>query len=502
MAIRTVGLWMAAGAALVACTHGESAATPDAGRPSGPASPSPGPTAAPAPTGGMAPAPAHPDAGAAAASLLPFAVTLQNSGRHGDALLLNVQGNDPAAQTTEAQVQLLDAMMAPVMAFDTNWDGVPDASSTRIHFDQSTLGQKSFQTTITLAGLYGAAPSTAFAVVSLSDANGNLSAPVTAALRPQPVQPQGSSCDTLAVANRCDEGLWCTGMPATCQTAAVPSLTQVAYFGGSSPAQLFAGTDQAEDLASLQVDFLDTNGKSLIVDLSSDGTATPSASVLLDAQGALGQAFFFENDPSTTFAGAVPKISVTPTDSFGNSGKPVVATLATQPVIASGMSCDPRGFVACATGTACSPGVFGITNHCAALSSLQTDKCNAAPPPATSGALAGWGAVSGVSLWDPPVGCSTATAVNHPESIVMLKLAQATTTLTISTAMPETNFDTVLYVLPGCATSSASALACNDDTQGYTSTVTLMNVAAGTYAIVVDSATSHVGTFGLSIQSQ
>jgi hypothetical protein len=131
--------------------------------------------------------------------------------------------------------------------------------------------------------------------------------------------------------------------------------------------------------------------------------------------------------------------------------------------------------------------------------SLQTSKCSGAAVAVTTGALAAWGAARGTSLWDPPPGCALVSEVGHPESLVTLTLASAVSTLTVSTAMPETNFDTVLYVLPGCPSTSSQALGCNDDTQGYSSTVTLTNVAAGSYTIVVDSATSQAGQFGLSV---
>jgi len=84
---------------------------------------------------------------------------------------------------------------------------------------------------------------------------------------------------------------------------------------------------------------------------------------------------------------------------------------------------------------------------------------------------------------------------------VMLKVDHDVSSLTVSTATPETDFDTVLYVLPACASSSSQALGCNDDTQGYSSTVTLTNVPAGTYVVVVDSASSRTGHFGLSVSA-
>jgi hypothetical protein len=483
MAIRRLGWWLTAAAAMVACKSGGEAAS-HAGATGGSPSSSGGQAG---PLGGS-PTPA---------SNGELTVTLQNSGRHGYDLLFTIQGGDAAGLTTEAQVQLLDAANAPVVAFDTNWDGLPDSAQKRLHFDQSTLGQKTFKQTITLPQLYAQAPTIASAIVALSDANGTLSPSVTVTLLPQAIAKQGDRCDTSDVADRCADGLWCTGTPATCQMAASPSLTRVAYYGGDSPSELILGSDQAEDLSSLRIDFLDSNNKPVIVDLSGDNT--PGSSAIVDVRSAAGQTFFFENDPVAAFTAVVPKIQVTPTDSLGHVGAPVMATLAAQPTLAAELSCDAYGFSQCAAGTACSPGVPGITNRCTGLSVLQTAKCAAAPQATSAGLLSAWGVVSGISVWDPPAGCAPATAVGHPESVVMLTLTQSVSALTISTATPETNFNTVVYVLPECTTSSSGALGCNDDTQGYSSTVTLANVPAGSYAIVVDSVTQQTGQFGLAI---
>ncbi len=484
MAIGKLGLWLTAAAALVACKSGGEAASHGTG-----GSSQTGPGATGGPPGSML----------TPVSNGTLSVTLQNSGRHGYDVLFTIQGTDSAGQTSEAQVQFLDASNAPVIAFDTNWDGLPDSSQKRLHFDQSTLGQKTFTQTITLPQLYAQAPTIASAIVALSDTTGKLSSTVTATLATQAVVKPGGRCDTAEIADRCDDGYYCTGTPATCQTAAAPAVTRIAYYGGSSPSELFLGTDQAEDIASLQINFMDSNNKPVVLDVSGDNVSAPGSSTILDVSSVGGQTFFFENDPAAAFASAVPRIQVTPTDSLGRVGTSMSASMTTQPTIAPNLSCDAYGFSLCATGTACSPGIPGGSNKCTSVPILQTAKCAAAPQATSAGLLAGWGLVSGVSVWDPPVGCASVTAVGHPESLVMLDLTQSVAALTISTATPETDFNTVVYVLPECATSSSEAIGCNDDTQGYSSTVTLTNVPAGTYAIVVDSVTSQTGHFGLTI---
>jgi hypothetical protein len=520
MKIGRLGFWLTTSAALAACSGSHSKAgdqdtdpgstTGSSGTSGSSSGTSSGSTSKPktdaGASGSSSDAGAHPktDAGDAG-PLQAFAVTLQNSGRHGTSLYFAVQGSDANAQTTEMQVQLQNAAGATVTAFDTDWDGVADSASTRLHFDTSTLGETNFTTSITLPGMVANVPSIAQAVVSLVDQSGNVGTPMTVMLDQQPIVMSGGACDIHEVANRCADGFVCSGTGdaganATCETAPAPSLSQVAYYGGTNPAQIFLGNDPAEDLQTIVVAFEDSTGNSISVDLSGDGTI--ASSVSLNALTATGQAFYFEDNPVPSFTTQVPKISVTPIDSQGHSGTPVVAALSNQPVRSNGQMCDAYGVTACSTNSACSPGIVGAANTCSAVSSLQMTKCTAATAALTTGQLAGWGLVQGTSLWDPPAGCALASEVGHPETVLSLKLTQNVNTLTLSTAMPETDFDTILYVLPSCATSSATALGCNDDTQGYSSTLTLTNVAAGSYYVVVDSANSQAGHFGLSISTQ
>jgi hypothetical protein len=420
-------------------------------------------------------------------------------GRHGETLVLDIQGSDPAAQTTEADVKLLDANGAPVIAFDTNWDGKPDAAETILHFDQPTVGQKAFTTTITLPELYASLPSIASATVALSNVWHEMSTPITATLVPQAVADMNASCDPKEIDNRCPDGAACTGTTPTCQPADPPSFTHVAYYGSPNPAEVFEGANPAGALSIIDVSFFDNAGNPVNVDL---GNGTLTSSVALQANGAADPTFSFVSNPAQNFTTSVAKITATPVDSLRRAGPPVSATLAQQPAAATGRACDPSGYIGCFTGNACSPGIAGQNNLCGGIPTLQAAKCAAATTSTTAGFLAAWGVAQGVSLWDPPTGCTLPTEINEPEALVTLKLAKAVATLTVSTATPETNFDTVVYIVPSCATSSAQAIGCNDDTQGFTSTVTAMNVAAGTYTIVVDSANSIGGQFGLTVTTQ
>jgi hypothetical protein len=433
---------------------------------------------------------------------------MANVGRQGQTLVFTVKGADPAGQTSEIQASVFDKDGNPVDAFDTNWDGLPDANATRFHFDASTLGQKSFTGTVTLPGVYGQTPGIASAKIALSNVQGAQSPSVTVALSEQTVSGAGQACDPAEVTSRCTIGLGCSGTPATCQASVAPSLTQVAYYGGAAPMQLFVGNDPDEDLQTIQVAFLGTDGGPMTIDLGTQTNPDLESSTALNARGAAGQSFVLANYPAADFTTSVPAIAATPVDSLGHQGPTVTAKLSTQPAHIAGQSCDAYGLTGCAQGSFCSPGVVGATNTCGVLVALQQSKCTSAAAPATSGVLAAWGIAQGTSIWDPPSDCVAAFEVGNPESVVALKLTTTVSSLTISTAVPETNFDTILYVLSSCASSTSTetattsnVLACNDDApgQGFASTVTLTNVAPGTYYVVVDSAFSTGGQFGLTV---
>ncbi len=87
---------------------------------------------------------------------------------------------------------------------------------------------------------------------------------------------------------------------------------------------------------------------------------------------------------------------------------------------------------------------------------------------------------------------------------MVITLAQTAATLTLSTEGPGTNFDTVLYLLPGCPDTSAMALGCADDVAPGTPTsrLVLHNVPAGKYLAVVDSFGFGGGTFQLKATVQ
>jgi hypothetical protein len=428
--------------------------------------------------------------------------TFRNIGRRGDTLHLRMSGTDEAKQTSAAHVRFTDENDVMVNALDTDWDGVADAAEGTFHFDTSTLGSATFEGTITLPSTFGPSSKIKKAFVSLENEAGVRSTEIAATMAVQAVKLENEPCDERKIESRCDTGLACSGTPATCQPGSAPVLSKVAYFGGASPKMVFRGEEADEDIASVSIEFLDnqSNAKSVVV-AGEEQDAITASNISVDARGsAFGTTFFVETVPAASFVSQVPKIAATAVDSVGRPSARIITPVTALPVRNMGQACDPDGFDACTASAVCFPGIRSEVNTCKAASTTRTQKCNAAPVlDPSKGALRAYGTVSGVSLWDAPAGCVPNDATGRPEAAVQLHLGAAAPSLTITTALPETNFDTALYLIPACASSSTTALGCNDDTKGYSSTLTLTNVPAGDYTIVVESVQMRGGRFGVAI---
>jgi len=430
------------------------------------------------------------------------AVSFKNVGRRGDTLRIAVKGADTLKETSAIHVKLVDEADAPVVALDTDWDGVPDAAERRFHFDASTLGQATFTGTVLIPNAFPQTSKIAKVIVALEDEAGGQSATKSQPIALQLTKGENEACDPLQVADRCQEGMACAGTPSACLAGVAPQLTRVGYFGGASPRMIFQGNEPDEDLKSVGVEFLDASGNPKTVNLGSEDAPEMSGAITLDARSAPpGAAFTLMSTPIQGFDALVPKIAATVTDAYGHASTRVVAAAAALPVRSAGQACDAGGFDTCATGNVCAPGLAGVENKCAAATTVRTAKCaaGAALDPATPKKRA-FGVVAGASLWEPPAGCVPAESLTRPETAVRLHLGALAPTLVVTTALPETDFDTAIYVIPACAATSAAALGCNDDVQGFSSTLTLQNVPAGDYTIVVESIQARGGRFGLSVE--
>ncbi len=82
------------------------------------------------------------------------------------------------------------------------------------------------------------------------------------------------------------------------------------------------------------------------------------------------------------------------------------------------------------------------------------------------------------------------------EKIYRLDLASAIANLNVTTAGPDTDFDTLVYVRAGC---TGPELACNDDDSTLDAVVDTGPLAAGTYFIFIDGFGPYSGTATVTI---
>lgn len=264
---------------------------------------------------------------------------------------------------------------------------------------------------------------------------------------------------------------------------------------------LFQGSDQADDVSSMHVEFLDAQGKPLSIDMTGHNDMASAFELTVGAASSLGT-FFFDNQAAAGFDVMVPQLAATPIGASSGSGARVTAKLAAPPLKAVGQPCDPRGFIGCTTGNLCAPGATAGSFVCATAATALGNVAKSAPTVDPTKKTMAYGYASGASLFEPPAGCLANGAKGRSEGVVKLHLPSAVASLEISTSRAETNFDTVVYLLPGAVTSAAAAtaIACNDDALGTSSTVFATNLTAGDYTIVVDSVSSGDGEFALTIK--
>ena len=428
------------------------------------------------------------------------------SGRAGHDLRIELVGKDPNGDATGVHVEALDAAGAPVLAFRASLSVDPDSAETTQAFDAPVKGA-SFVGSVTFRGLAFEHPLIASMSVAVVDAAGNAATSETVAVAPQTLAGLGEACDAKYVTSRCGAGFGCRGTPPACAEGLAPELTQLAYLNDAAGARiLLAGEEPEDDLATIHLEFLDAAGAPLQVDF--DGDEAPDGDAFdVDATGkGADGAFFVRVDPAGEFGVLVPQIAATAIDAAGHSGARKTIKQTKPSAKGSGSTCDPRGFDACTASSVCSPGVVGVANTCKAVASLRASECNLAPEivVAASGTEKAVGLASGPSLWDAPVGCSSADPVGRPEGSVRVVLSEAVAKLTLSTAEAGTNFDTVVYLLPACGVGEP--MGCSDDTEGEVvsaaGTLTLEKVEAGEYLVVVDSWGAAGGVFTLSVSAQ
>jgi len=422
-------------------------------------------------------------------------------GRQGDAVRFTVTGTQPDAGVYSISVVFEDGSNAPVKVFDAAWDGSASSAEGRIAFDAPVKGID-FTATATATSLANVSK-LANAKVRLIDGRDQASDEVEVEIVPQSQVALGDACDPKNIDDRCAVGQSCTGKPSVCTDGVAPTIAELKYLHG--PVILTRGTDPDDDVSLVHVEFLDANNKPVIID--SDLMITtfdyPAANAPLSG------IFWEQQNPTAPVEKLVSRVRVTAIDSLGHQSAPSTANLSNVTRAGDGITCDPRGFIACIPDYVCAPGPSGpspVTGRCTKLKTARTAECTAdAKLDPEKGITVTAGRIDGVSLWDPPAECTNPENLDFPEASVSLHLANAVSKLTVTTQRPETDVDTVLYLMPACASDTSTALGCNDDGVdggGYTSTITLSDVPAGDYTIVVEAGRPAGGSFGLSVTAE
>ncbi len=460
------------------------------------------------PGGGGSNTPSNPAPGPVAANLTLSKVEMRNVGRRGDILQVKVSGSDDKKATSAVHVRLTDESDADVNTFDKNWDGVAEAAERRAHFDTSTFGQAKFDGVVTLQGVYTPSSRVKKAHVWLEDESGGHSSELVANLMEQTVKGETEACDLAQVTDRCQASMSCGGSPPGCLPGVAPQVTKSVYVGGLYPRMMFGGTEPDQDFASVRVEYLDNSEASLNALITGDRNDPndPNRSYEREhtysaTDRADGPLFTLSTEPIDTFVADVPKLRVTPKDAMDHAGDPFIVSRGALTVRGSAQACDYQGFDTCAGGFTCWPRLANGNNTCASVIAVRTQRCAAIRGmDPKKGIKTAFGVVQGASLWDPPAGCVSNDTIGRPDAAVALHLSEMAANLTITTAVDETDFDTALYLIPGaCAATTPANAACNDDTTGVSSTLSLTNVAAGDYTIVVESVHPQGGHFGLSV---
>ncbi len=422
------------------------------------------------------------------------------SGASGDDVALALEGADPDGDIVRIAVRFLDEQGSPLNCFDTDADGVPDSSEGSARIDTPLGGKASFAGSAWLNGILQWCPGAAGCLVWLEDAGGRRSEEREAAVAPQTELGTGAGCSPTLMGDRCSAGLACTGQPPTCAPAVAPVLTRLAYLQLATGVRIAVdGTDESHLLARLSLDFLDAAGAPVSVDQDGDGIGDGTTMDAACAEASHDGLFAFTLWPAGAFGSAVKRLQATPMGG-GLSGPPLEAKLTAVATRGIGAACDYAGFDACASNYVCSPGIKGKVNTCLGLSAARGKKNTGAPVLSPAGKLRASGLAEGTSLWDAPSGCQPNDPVGTPEGVAILHLTAAQAELTLTTDLPGTAFDTALYVVKDYAGSVPTVLGCNDDGPASpTSTLTLRDLVAGDYLIVVDSFTARAGNFEVRI---
>ncbi len=430
-------------------------------------------------------------------------VTAHVDGRSGDRVRLKISGQQVVGRLASAAVTPLNSKGERINFFDMDYSGSYDSPTG--YFVPPTMPKDATFTFDLLIPLTTELQDWKKAEVFLVDRKDAISNTITVDVEVQPVRTKGSTCDITVQADRCADGLECDASTSTCVTHQRPSLSQVGYFTTTNgPLLIASGTDALDDLVKMRINFFDGTGAPVNINITND-TTNPVLVSSFDEIGGFGLfdgTFVFRINPAPMFTETVKKVELVPIDAQAKQGQPLSGTLTPQPSKGSGAACDYLGFNYCSGNSVCVPGVLGAANACLPITAAQGAVCKSVPvlEPGNEKALV-TGYAAGSSLWDPPSNCASETALHNPEFVAKMHLAQDTPAVTLSTVRRETQIDTVLYVATVCSPSESQIIGCNDDsTQGSAlSSLTLVNLKAGDYYVIVDSRTGAEGAIGLKV---
>lgn len=343
---------------------------------------------------------------------------------------------------------------------------------------------------VVLSGLFERFSNVSIVRVALVDELGGLSPTTDLPVTLQTIVTLGGACDDTFIQNRCGAGLGCkpasVGAAKACNAGVAPQLGRLGYFVDElGPRIVFEGTDVDADATGYRVQFYDAQDVLLPIDHDSEETSPPVSAVTgpITAQGGTG--FFVQLVPSDVLVQQVARVRVNATDSVDNASNVLVADREEAPEHALGTTCDVRTFNRCSDGGSCVD--TGDQDRCLQATEAKTSACTAALvlSPVSSGVSRVRGSLNN-SLWDAPQGCSP--YLNQADRVVRLVLTEPALRLTLSTDHPYTGFDSVLYLLSSCG-ATPTVERCNAPTPGSAarSVLTLQNIAAGEYYVVVDS---------------
>jgi hypothetical protein len=412
-------------------------------------------------------------------------------GRYGNDVRIGVVATTGGKDAVAVKVRVFNPSGGAI-AVDADGDGTADGSEVRLSLVAPIAkGGASGESYALLPGLLRSDSLLGQAEVTLIDAQGVESDTLVALFEGQPELGAGDPCDQSYVDNRCSGALGCkdSGAGAACGEPEAPSIERIGYFDDSLGGRLLVSVnDPDDDIESYTVFFYDAERKPVLIDTDGDQSADSDSFTYEAEYPGRDGSFFARVDYPADITAYVEYVAVTVSDkNDGTVSTPNLIKKTPATLVANGRTCDTRTFSRCADASVCVPGETAPDGVCTTKTDARTDACAAAQilDPA-SGVVSVVGTIAAPSLWDATPNCRDNKG--RSEALVKLTLSEAAKRVVLSTANKTTNFDSVLYLLDGCD-GTPKDLWCSDggNSSGWGDTLTLTNLPAGEYYVVVDS---------------